>query len=97
MPGSSPTPESSSTPGSGPTTEGEEVTCDSVTQDLAAYDSVMTHYRVKGEEPLTVGRAVEFADSFFSSSGERALQVMGDPRKGQKETTAAVEEVLMAS
>lgn len=46
------------------------------------YDSVTIHYRTDGEEPFTVDRVIRFADSFFPGSGERALQVIDDPRKG---------------
>jgi len=67
-------PESSPAPESGP--ESEEVTHDPVT-----YDSVTVHYRAEGEDPLTVGRVHRLADSFFPSSGERALQIIDDPRK----------------
>jgi hypothetical protein len=63
-------PESSPTPESEP--ESERVT----------YDSVTIHYRAEGEEPFTVERVIEFADSIFPGSRERALQIIDDPRKG---------------
>ncbi|WP_103027176.1 hypothetical protein [Salinibacter altiplanensis] len=68
-------PESSPAPESEP--ESEEVTRDPVT-----YDSVTVHYQAGGEEPFTVERVIRLADSFFPGSGERALQVIDDPRKG---------------
>ena len=68
-------PESSPAPGSEP--ESEEVTHDPVT-----YDSVTVHYRSEEEEPFTVERVIRLADSFFPGSGQRALQVIDDPRKG---------------
>jgi hypothetical protein len=36
---------------------------------------------LRGLAPLTVKRVHRLADSFFPGSGERALQVIDDPRK----------------
>ena len=56
---------------------------------------VTIHYRAEGEEPFTVERVIEFADSVFPSSGERALQVIDDPRKGRVGGTFDVELILI--
>jgi len=59
------------------------------------YDSVTIHYRTDGEEPFTVDRVIRFADSFFPGSGERALQVIDDPRKGPPRGLFEVELILI--
>jgi len=81
-------PESSPAPGSEP--ESEEVTHNPI-----AYDSVTIHHRAEGEEPLTVERVIRFADSIFPGSGERALQVIDDPRKGPVGGLSNVDLILV--
>ncbi len=74
-----------SDPAPGGEPESEEVT----------YDSVTIHYRGEGEEPFTVERVIEFADSIFPGSGERALQVIDDPGKGPPRGLFSVDLILI--
>jgi hypothetical protein len=78
-------PESSPAPGNNSAPESEEVT----------YDSVTIHYRAEGEEPFTVERVIRFADSIFPGSGERALQIIDDPRKGPPRSLFAAKLILI--
>ncbi len=93
MPESSPAPKSN--PNSESEPEREEVTSDSVTYDSVTYDSVTIHYRADGEDPLTVERVIEFADSIFPGSRERALQIIDDPRKGPPRGLFAAKLILI--
>jgi hypothetical protein len=88
-----PTLESSSRSESEP--KSEEVTYNPVAYDSVTYGSVTIHYRAESEEPLTVKRVIEFADSIFPGSGERALQVIDDPRKGPVGGIFNVELILV--
>ena len=94
-PGSDHSLESGSEPESNSGSESEEKIYDSDMHGPVTYDSVTIHYRAEDEEPMTVERVHRLADSFFPGSGERALQVIDDPRKGPPQGLFDVDLILI--
>jgi len=54
-------------------------------EERITYESVTIHFREEGRDPMTVSRVMSLVESCFPGSGERALQVIDDPRKRPSE------------
>ena len=50
--------------------------------DRITCDSVTIHFKSEERDPVTITRVIELIESHFPTSGERALQVLDDSKKG---------------
>jgi len=62
--------------------------------DRVTYDSVTIHFESEERDPVTITRVIELTESHFPTSGERALQVLDDPKKGPPRSLFEAEIIL---